>query len=507
MKTIYVVLLFCCSISALASDRVALVIGNATYEIAPLNNSINDAEAIKTTLEQLNFDVTLITNANKTIMRREINKFASNLDENTTSLFYYAGHAVQLNTMNYLLPINSLSAINEGAKNLLKSEHFKLFETEAINLQWITNTIENRNSNINIVILDACRKNPLTGSKKGLSETLTASKETLIAYSTSPGKDAIDGPKGKNSPYTKALIKSMTNSNQTIESILKEVASTVSNETNGKQIPWYTTNLTSSFCFNETGGRCIEQIFIPKIPFLEGLENITIKEFDNGSKYIGQIKNGEFHGKGILDYPDGSKFEGYFINGLKEGEGRLTETNGTTFNGLFREDKRNGIGVLTWINGASMKTEWLDGRRVYKEKNIYTGDQKWTLKGIIKHGDGLLEFASGAYYDGQFKNNKFNGWGEYVSKDGKLFIGNFIEGVFSGPGSVKLTNGNVINGIFKDEIASGKGSIYFKSTDTTYTGNILNNQAHGSGTLKNSNGSYFKGNFLKGLQHGIGIKF
>ena len=175
---------------------------------------------------------------------------------------------VAMDFLSVLLPINSLSAINEGAKNLLKSEQFKLFEAEATNLQWITNKIENSNSNINIVILDACRNNPLTGSKKGLSETLTASKETLIAYSTSPGKDAIDGPKGKNSPYTRALIKSMTNSNQTIESILKEVASKVSIETNGKQIPWYTTNLTSSFLFDKTSYKSWHVVDLPFVPVI-----------------------------------------------------------------------------------------------------------------------------------------------------------------------------------------------------------------------------------------------
>ena len=503
MKAIYFVLFFFCSINVHALDRVALIIGNANYEIAPLNNSINDAQAIKEALERLNFEVTLIKNANKRTMLREIESFVSSFNEDTTSLFFYAGHAVQLFSMNYLLPINSLNAIEESFDTLLDTEKIKLFENEAINLDSLTALIEDGNSKRNLVFLDACRTNPINVSRDGLSEALTTSKETLIAYSTSPGKKASDGV--ENSPYTKAFLKSINNSNQTIEVMLKEVANQVSSDSNQKQVPWYTSNLTSSFCFNEIGGQCVETTFIPDIPYLEGLNHIAIKVSDDGSKYIGQMENGIFQGKGVLYYADSSVHEGYFENNKKHGEGKHTDPNGKIFTGHFIEGNRHGSGIINWPNGATIKTEWQNGVRTYNEKNTYKGDRKFTLKGIVWEGNGLLEFASGAFYDGQFKDGKYNGWGKYVFPDGKVHIGNFIDGLFTGSGMLKYPNGDEVSGNFKNGFASGRGTMYFSSNDAIYTGEILTNRAHGFGTYENTNGSYYKGTFLNGKRHGEGV--
>ena len=113
MRKLLFAFLLIISFNVYALDRIALVIGNAEYLVKPLNNSVNDAKDIAASLEELGFKVKLVENADKTTMNKEIEKFSLQLKENTISLFFYAGHAVQLHNVNYLLPINSIKAIEK----------------------------------------------------------------------------------------------------------------------------------------------------------------------------------------------------------------------------------------------------------------------------------------------------------------------------------------------------------------------------------------------------------
>ena len=106
-KKLFTLALLTLSLSVFAQDRIALVIGNADYQISPLNNAINDAEDIAAALSNLNFDVTLVKNANKREMKDAIYDFSEKLNKDTVGLFYYAGHAVQYHGENYLIPINA----------------------------------------------------------------------------------------------------------------------------------------------------------------------------------------------------------------------------------------------------------------------------------------------------------------------------------------------------------------------------------------------------------------
>ena len=293
-KFIFFILLLI-TFNVFAIDRIALVIGNSDYAdtINSLKNPVNDAKDIAASLEELGFEVKFVENADKIKMEKEIEKFGLQLKENITSLFYYAGHAKQLYTANYLLPINSIKAIEKNFKNLTEYEKLERFNDEAISLAPLIKLIEDGNSKQNIIILDACRDNSLSGAQEGLSKMSLVSKNTLIAYSTSPGKLASDGGKGRNSPYTKQLLKFIKTPNQLIESMLKDVGSALDTETDGEQLPWVEHNLTSNFCFNDVDGGCAKAVkTILDIPFLKGLYNISVKDLDNGDHYIGQVKNG-----------------------------------------------------------------------------------------------------------------------------------------------------------------------------------------------------------------------
>ena len=185
--------LFCTNL--VAADRVALVIGNAAYEEAPLKNPVNDARAMTAALRHLGFEVIAVEEASHHKMQEAVMQFAEQLGAGDTGLFYYAGHGIQVNGSNYLIPL--------GAK--IKSELSTRFE--AIEVGDVLDAMENAGNKLNFVILDACRNNPferrLRGQSRGLA-AIDAAAGTLIAYATAPGSVAADGD-GANGLYTESL--------------------------------------------------------------------------------------------------------------------------------------------------------------------------------------------------------------------------------------------------------------------------------------------------------------
>ena len=225
-----------------AAGRVALVIGNASYKEAPLRNPVNDARAVAATLENLGFEVIRVENASKAAMERAIIEFTGRLDEDTSGLFYYAGHGVQVRGRNYLVPVNAT----------IRSEREARIEAVGVNL--VLDELEYAGNRVNIVILDACRNNPferrLRGASRGLA-AIDAARGTLIAYATSPGSVAQDGD-GRNGLYTEALLRALRLPGLEVEEVFKQVRIKVSERTHYQQIPWESSSLTGAFIFNRT---------------------------------------------------------------------------------------------------------------------------------------------------------------------------------------------------------------------------------------------------------------
>lgn len=220
-------------------QRFALVIGNSEYKSSPLTNPENDATDLAKALEGLGFDVTLLTNADQVAIEDAIRELGKKLRKGGLGLFYFAGHGMQVNGRNYLIPIDS------GIKNE------KDVKYKAVDAGQVLDEMESADNDMNVVILDACRNNPFARSfrsgEQGLAR-MDAPKGSLIAYSTSPGQVAADGS-GRNSPYTAALLESMTVPGRSIEKVFKEVRREVDDSTKGKQIPWESTSLTGDFAF------------------------------------------------------------------------------------------------------------------------------------------------------------------------------------------------------------------------------------------------------------------
>jgi uncharacterized caspase-like protein len=234
------------SASAFSHDhnvlRFALVAGNNDYAASPLKNAVNDARDIATALEDIGFTVTLIENANKASLQQAVEAYYTSLSgfasDKVLAVVYYAGHAVQINHSNYLVPLGY-------------NDHENSFIDSLYNINSLLDQIPRDRDISNIIILDACRDNPfgdqIQTSGDGLAP-LRAPAATLIAYSTEPGNVAQDGT-GDNGIYTHHLLKHIKKRVPTDE-VFRRVRKAVARETGKRQIPWEHSSLIDEVYFH-----------------------------------------------------------------------------------------------------------------------------------------------------------------------------------------------------------------------------------------------------------------
>lgn len=226
--------------------RFALVIGNSAYKNVPaLRNPTNDANDLTAVLEQLNFDVVSLTDATYMEIRSAFLKFHDKLSsvpkDQAVGLFYYSGHGLQSDGENYLVPVD---AKIEYPDDVVR----QCFPVQKIILQ----NMENSNTRMNILILDACRSNIFPqitrGPGLGLAEMRKA-RGSFVAYSTAPGATASDGI-GRNGLYTQELLKAIQKPYLSLEQVFKEVRINVLRLSGETQYTWDNSNITGDFYFN-----------------------------------------------------------------------------------------------------------------------------------------------------------------------------------------------------------------------------------------------------------------
>ena len=227
--------------AATDEKRVALVIGNSAYAAAPLDNPVNDANAIAAKLKRLGFEVILATNATHRQMDSAIRRFGNKLrGQKGVALFFFAGHGIEVGGANYLVPIGS------------NIEHERDVKYSAVNAGRVLDEMEASSNRINIMVLDACRNNPYARSSRsgvrGLAK-MNAPTGSLVAFSTAPRNVAHDGPPGGNSVYTSQLLKYIGEPGLPIEQMFKRVRQGVMSDTGKAQVPWEESSLIGDFYF------------------------------------------------------------------------------------------------------------------------------------------------------------------------------------------------------------------------------------------------------------------
>jgi uncharacterized caspase-like protein len=220
--------------------RVALVIGNAGYKVAPLVNTLNDADDMAAALEKAGFRTILRKDASQREMRAAIREFEREMAKSDVGLFYFAGHGLQIRGSNFLVPVDADMQSEADA------------EDQSVDANFVLRVLDDTQAKVGIVILDACRNNPLPrrsrGPVQGLAQ-MNAATGMLIAFATSPGAGASDGGVGRNGTYVKHLLASLEHEDTDILKVFQRTRAGVVRESKGTQVPWESTSLMGDFRF------------------------------------------------------------------------------------------------------------------------------------------------------------------------------------------------------------------------------------------------------------------
>jgi uncharacterized caspase-like protein len=226
-----------------AESRIALVIGNSAYKnVTVLPNPANDARVMSELLAAAGFEVVSRPDLSQADMRRALRDFAADVSlkgPDAVVLVYFAGHGLQIEGENYLVPVDA------------RVERESDVAIEAVRLADVMSALASTPSRTRIVILDACRNNPFSSISKTTGRGLAivdAPTGSIVSYATAPGLEALDGA-GANSPFTAALVKVAKEPNLPIEQALKRIRLNVHKATEGRQTPWESSSLTSDFSF------------------------------------------------------------------------------------------------------------------------------------------------------------------------------------------------------------------------------------------------------------------
>ena len=310
--------------------RLALVIGNSDYKHdGVLKNPVNDAELMAATLKELDFDVIKLLNATKNELDHAILDFWRKQADYNVSLFYYAGHGVQVDGINYLLPVDA------------ELEDELALRIEAVDVNEVVSQFGRFPNNINIVILDACRDDPFRSWVRGGSAgfaAMQAPSGTLIAYATAPGATASDG-RGSNGLYTLHLTEQLKIP-QRIEDVFINTRIRVRYASGGRQNPQEWSQLTGRFSFViELDIAETVQIQEPQVPY--EIPGKTVPE----SKII---SSGITYEKGFLAsvkiYKDGNRLSGNEILDLYSSNKKAT----SSFQ-WARVKVGGAIAILPWV--------------------------------------------------------------------------------------------------------------------------------------------------------------
>ncbi len=230
-------------VRVVAKDHVALIIGNSNYPDMPLENPKNDADAVAKEFEEMGFIVEKVIDTDKEQMSMAIDRFSAKLKTAKVAVFYFAGHGMQVDGENYLIPIG------KTAGTQISNEEQVAYR--AINAGEVLSAMESENIKFSLIVLDACRNNPIKGESRGKMKGLAsidAPAGSLVMYATKAGDVAEDGT-GNNSPFTTAFLQHISTPGLDINLLPSRVTKTVNELTDGRQTPGSYVQITQSFTF------------------------------------------------------------------------------------------------------------------------------------------------------------------------------------------------------------------------------------------------------------------
>lgn len=284
-----------------SEQRTALVIGNRDYtSLSPLSNPINDATAMRDILSKKGFDVIYLENASQLAIEDAIEQFAYKLKSGGVGLFYYAGHGIEVDGINYLIPTDA----RIPSKKFVKSK--------SVATDLVVSAMEEAKNRLNILILDSCRSNPFARSGQGGLAPLNSATGIYVAYATAPGKIAEDGSAG-NGLFTRYLIRYINQAGLKIEDVFKKVRHDVQRDSGGQQIPWSSSSIYGDFYFTLPLAGELVQENSTMTPIVEVASKFTSSFDINPTDATVEIEG--------VDWYEGMKLDKgvYFVTVSKEG--------------------------------------------------------------------------------------------------------------------------------------------------------------------------------------------
>ena len=520
------------SVPALAAQRVALLIGNASYAHAPpLANPANDAADIGAALGRLGFSVTKIENAGYAELRRGLLEFQRAASASEMAVVFYAGHGIEVDQRNFLVPVDARLASDRDV------------EYEAVPLGLVQRAVE-RASGLRLVILDACRENPFAARMQRVGATRSIGRglarveptgETLVAYAAKGGTVALDGT-GRNSPYTRALLAHLEKPGLEVMLMLRNVRDAVLAATGGQQEPFWYGSLSSRGVY--LAAAPAQKPSPPKQPSTaDETESSQVvaqrlaaeREFWNSVKdsrdpadvlaYLGQFPGGIF--------------EPLARNRLKRLE-NATEPTMPPVSKVPATPKKEPFPIAHGIPDASL----LPGAPTGPSSGIYARANGALYRGEYLYGKldgrGTYTWADGARYKGRFREGKMHGTGTYTSPDGHAWTCKWRRNeIVSGtceqqledaaqpsvppvsevppvaltqepsPTSHRIPDPRTMKIPLGDYYGFGEGT-YTGTDGSRYEGSYFNGTLDGTGTYTWADGARYEGKFRNSKLHGRG---
>jgi WD40 repeat protein len=372
--------------------RIALVIGNSKYQqVSKLPNPINDANDMAATLRELGFEVILRTDASLQDMDSALSEFSRKLHGGGVGAFFYAGHGVQMDGENYLIPVD--------AKLRIKTD----IAYEALPVGKILGRMEEADNQTNIVILDACRNNPFgrgwsRSLESGLAQIIAPSG-TFIAYATSPGKLAEDGEEG-NGTFTQYILKYIKTPKLSIESLFKQVRQGVAIQTKNHQVPWDSSSLIGEFSFNPATGIAETQKINPSTLTIATPKPTIFPDFFssvNTQKNISANLSTTIPNKNLISYlPEKIELKHVFnknSSSLSEGVAISKNSQVVISSNYNLVAKRNAIEIREFSTGNLVRSIRNTG---YDTSLVASPDNKWLIAGNMGQIIDVWDLNTGA---------------------------------------------------------------------------------------------------------------
>ena len=472
-----------------AERRVALVIGNAKYKEAPLINPVNDARDMAAALQRTGFEVIMAVDATQKEMNRAIARFGERLQQDSVALFYYAGHGMQVRGKNYLIPIDAEIKTESSVR------------VESVDVDGVLDQLST--SDLNVVILDACRNNPFerranrSVGAAGLAQ-MEAPKGSLIAYATAPGRTAADG-EGRNGLYTQELLKQIQIPALTIEQVFKNVRREVAKATRDTQIPWEASSLTGDFYFlpgthqSPTAPQAARRPSETPIATSTSVAKpTTAPPRQNGGDSA--------TAKPPLTPPTASQTPANTIALPAQSQAAAPAVQAEPSAPLLKPANQEPPSVA--VTQPSTQAEApID----LKEQVIQGADFRASGRLLLDRasgtmsGEGVIEWTNGDRYEGTMLAGKKHGKGIFTWKSGQRYEGEWVDDRINGKGVVYFTNGDRYEGTFEGGEPHGTGTYTMRNGDY-YTGAWVHGNKHGFGRLTWAAGDYWEGEFRDGKQ-------